>query len=143
MTISGHCITNYISIFHKSEVPAKNLIIFVSFLTEQSLHAKVQTCTTKVWTLFCSWLLQKAQVRRAGGRTSLMIMPRLLSGCQIKAKIQDFLLMYRLFQYQQRFCQNLDLKVCMVSAFTLCIRDVRTKLLLLPVTAQYYVLIIS
>ena len=33
------------------------------------------------------------------GRGALLIMPRPLSGCQIKAEIQGFLLMYRLFLY--------------------------------------------
>ena len=37
-----------------------------------------------------------------------MIMPRPLSGCQIKAKIKDFLLRYRLFQYQHWFFPNLE-----------------------------------
>ena len=37
-----------------------------------------------------------------------MIMPRPLSGCQIKAEIQGFLLMYRLFQYQQWFFQDIE-----------------------------------
>ena len=32
-------------------------------------------------------------VALSGGRGSLMIMPRPLSGCQIKAEIKDFLLM--------------------------------------------------
>ena len=35
----------------------------------------------------------------AGGRDSLMIMPRPFSGCQIKAEIKGFLLRCRLFQY--------------------------------------------
>ena len=33
------------------------------------------------------------------GRGALLIMPHPLSGCQIKAEIQGFLLMYRLFLY--------------------------------------------
>ena len=37
-----------------------------------------------------------------------MMMPRPLSGCQIKAEIQGFLLMYRLFQYQQWFFQDIE-----------------------------------
>ena len=44
----------------------------------------------------------------AGGQGSLMIMPRPLSGCQIKAKIKDFLLMYPLFQYKHWFFQILN-----------------------------------
>ena len=39
----------------------------------------------------CAW--GKKSYFRAGGRGSLMIMPRPLSGCQIKAEIKDFLLM--------------------------------------------------
>ena len=35
----------------------------------------------------------------ARGRGALLIMPRPLSGCQIKAEIKGFLLMYRLFLY--------------------------------------------
>ena len=44
----------------------------------------------------------------ARGRGSLLIMPRPLLGCQIKAEIQGFLLMYRLFLYQQWFFQNIE-----------------------------------
>ena len=53
----------------------------------------------------CAW--GKKSYFRAGGRSSLMVMPRPLSGCQIKAKIKDFLLRYRLLLYQQWFFQNL------------------------------------
>ena len=35
----------------------------------------------------------------ARGRDALLIMPRPLSGCQMKAEIKGFLLMYRLFLY--------------------------------------------
>ena len=44
----------------------------------------------------------------ARGRGSLLIMPRPLLGCQIKAEIKDFLLMYRLFLYYQWFFQNIE-----------------------------------
>ena len=44
----------------------------------------------------------------AGGGGSLMMMPRPLSGCQMKAEIQCFLLMYGLFQYQQWFFQDIE-----------------------------------
>jgi hypothetical protein len=37
-----------------------------------------------------------------------MMMPRPLSGCQMKAEIQCFLLMYGLFQYQQWFFQDIE-----------------------------------
>ena len=37
-----------------------------------------------------------------------MMMPRPLSGCQMKAEIQCFLLMYGLFQYQQWFSQDIE-----------------------------------
>ena len=43
----------------------------------------------------------------ARGRDALLMMPRPLSGCQIKAEIQGFLLMYRLFLYHQWFFQNI------------------------------------
>ena len=43
----------------------------------------------------------------AGGRGALLIVPRPLLGCQIKAEIQGFLLMYRLFLYQQWFVQKI------------------------------------
>jgi hypothetical protein len=46
----------------------------------------------------------------ARGRGSLMIIPRPLSGCQIKAEIKGFLLMYRLFQYKHWFFPNFELK---------------------------------
>jgi hypothetical protein len=49
-----------------------------------------------------------------------MIVPRPLSGCQIKAKIKDFLLMYHLFQYKHRFLPNFELKHFPDSAFTPC-----------------------
>ena len=41
----------------------------------------------------------KKSYSTAEGRGSLLIMPRPLSVCQIKAEIQGFLLMYRLFLY--------------------------------------------
>ena len=41
-------------------------------------------------------------------RGTLLIMPRPLSGCQIKAEIQGFLLMYGLFLYHQWFFQNIE-----------------------------------
>ena len=44
----------------------------------------------------------------ARGRGILLIMPRPLSGCQIKAEIQGFLLMYRLFLYQLWFVQKIE-----------------------------------
>ena len=56
----------------------------------------------------------------ARGRGSLMIMPRPLLGCQIKAEIKDFLLMYRLFQYKNWFLPNFELKHFPDSAFTPC-----------------------
>ena len=39
---------------------------------------------------------------------ALLIMPRPLSRCQIKAEIKDFLLKYHLFQYKQWFFQILN-----------------------------------
>ena len=44
----------------------------------------------------------------AGGRGALLVMPRPLSDCQIKAEIKGFLLRYRLFQYLQWFFHNLE-----------------------------------
>ena len=44
----------------------------------------------------------------ARGRGALLIMPRPLLGCQIKAEIKGFLLMYRLFLYYQWFSQNIE-----------------------------------
>ena len=44
----------------------------------------------------------------ARGRGGLLIMPRPLSGCQIKAEIKGFLLMYRLFLYYWWFFQNIE-----------------------------------
>ena len=41
-------------------------------------------------------------------RGALLIMPRPLSGCQIKAEIKGFLLRYRLFLYYQWFFQNIE-----------------------------------
>ena len=37
-----------------------------------------------------------------------MVMPRPLSGCQIKAEIKGFLLVYRLFLYKHWFLPNFD-----------------------------------
>ena len=39
-----------------------------------------------------------------------MIMPRPFLGCQIKAEIKGFLLMYRLFQYKHWFLSNFELE---------------------------------
>ena len=44
----------------------------------------------------------------ARGCGGLLIMPRPLSGCQIKAEIKGFLLMYHLFLYYQWFSQNIE-----------------------------------
>ena len=44
----------------------------------------------------------------ARGRDGPLIMPRPLSGCQMKAEIKGFLLMYRLFLYYQWFFQNIE-----------------------------------
>ena len=54
------------------------------------------------------WAWVKKSYFGAGGGGSLMMMPRPLSGCQMKAEIQCFLLMYRLFQYQQWVCQDIE-----------------------------------
>ena len=42
------------------------------------------------------------------GRDALLIMPRPLLGCQIKAEIKDFLLRYCLFLYYSWFFQNIE-----------------------------------
>ena len=44
----------------------------------------------------------------ASKRGALLIKPRPLSGYQIKAEIKGFLLIYRLFLYQQWFFQNIE-----------------------------------
>ena len=44
----------------------------------------------------------------AGGLGALLIIPRPLSGCQIKAEIKGFLLMYPLFLYYLWFFQNIE-----------------------------------
>ena len=49
-----------------------------------------------------------------------MIMPRPLSGCQIKAKIKGFLLRYRLFQYKHWFLPIFELKDFPELTFTPC-----------------------
>ena len=49
-----------------------------------------------------------------------MIVPRPLSGCQIKAEIKGFLLRYCLFQYKHWFFPNFDLNHFPDSAFTPC-----------------------
>ena len=41
-------------------------------------------------------------------RGALPKKPRPLSGCQIKAEIKGYLLMYRLFLYYQWFFQNIE-----------------------------------
>ena len=42
------------------------------------------------------------------GRGALLVTPRPLSGCQIKAEIKGFLLMYCLFLYYKWFFQNIE-----------------------------------
>ena len=42
---------------------------------------------------------QQIMLFAVGGRGALLVVPRPLLGCQIKAEIQGFLLMYRLFLY--------------------------------------------
>ena len=49
-----------------------------------------------------------------------MIMPRPLSGFQIKAEIKGFLLKYRLFQYKHWFFLNFELKDFPEYTFTPC-----------------------
>ena len=49
-----------------------------------------------------------------------MIMPRPLSGCQIKAEIKGFLLRYRLFQYKHWFFPYFELKDFPEYTFTPC-----------------------
>ena len=44
----------------------------------------------------------------ASGRGALLMLPRPLSRCQIKAEIKGFLLMYRLFLYYLWFFQNIE-----------------------------------
>ena len=66
----------------------------------------------------CAW--GKKRFLRAGGRGSLMIMPRPLSGCQIKAEIKGFLLRYRLFQFKHCFLPNFELKDFPDLPFTPC-----------------------
>ena len=57
----------------------------------------------------------------AGGHDSLMVMPRPLSGCQIKAEIKGFQLMYRLLQCKHWFFPNFELKDFPELTFTPCI----------------------
>ena len=52
----------------------------------------------------------KKSCSTARGRGSLMVIPRPLSGCQIKAEIKGFLLVYRLFLYRHWFLPNFELK---------------------------------
>ena len=51
--------------------------------------------------------IQQNMLFTARGRAGLLIMPRPLLGCQTKAEIKGFLLMYRLFLYQQWFFQKI------------------------------------
>ena len=44
----------------------------------------------------------------ASGHGAILIMPRPLLGCHIKAEIKGFLLRYRLFLYQQWFLQKIE-----------------------------------
>ena len=50
----------------------------------------------------------------AGGRGTLLVVPRPLSGCQIKADIKGFLLSYLLFQYKHWFCPNLNSNISQI-----------------------------
>ena len=54
------------------------------------------------------------------GCHALLIMPRPLSGCQIKAEIKGFLLRYRLFQYQHWFFHNLEVSMILVLSDAPC-----------------------
>ena len=56
----------------------------------------------------------------ASRRAALLIMPRPLSGCQIKAEIKGFLLRYRLFQYKHWFLPIFELKDFPEYTFTPC-----------------------
>ena len=66
----------------------------------------------------------------AGRRGALLVKPHPLSGSQIKAEIKGFLLMYRLFQYNDWFFPNFELKHFPDSAFTPCRYHERWFLLL-------------
>ena len=54
-------------------------------------------------------------------RGALLIMPRPLSGCQIKAETKGFLLVYRLFQCKHWFYPNFEVKDFPELTFTPCI----------------------
>ena len=68
----------------------------------------------------CAW--GKKSYFRAGGSSSLMIMPRPHSGCQIKAEIKGFLLRHYLFQCKHWFLPNFELKDFSDLPFTQCRR---------------------
>jgi hypothetical protein len=58
---------------------------------------------------------------RTGGRDSLMILPCQLSGCQIKAEIKGFFLVYCLFQYYQWFFHNFEVSKILEMTCAPCI----------------------
>jgi hypothetical protein len=56
----------------------------------------------------------------ARGRAALLMMPRPLLVCQIKAEIKGFLLVYRLLQYKDWILPNFELKDFPELTFTPC-----------------------
>ena len=66
----------------------------------------------------CAW--GKKSYFGAGGRGALLIMPRPLLWCQIKAAIKGFLLRYRLLQCKHWFLPNFELKDFPELTFTPC-----------------------
>ena len=52
-----------------------------------------------------------------------MVLPRPLSGCQIKAEIKGFLLVYRLFLYKHWFLPNFELKYFPEYTVTPCMKN--------------------
>jgi hypothetical protein len=68
-------------------------------------HQEGVTMTCPRRTFFTSRAPMLFATRRRG---ALLIKPRPLLGCQIKAYIKGFLLTYRLFLYYQWFFQNIE-----------------------------------
>ena len=73
---------------------------------EEVIERRKLTCTVRTASFSKESAVKYAFTAR--GRGILLIMPRPLLGCQIKAEIKGFLLMYRLFRYYLWFFQNIE-----------------------------------
>jgi hypothetical protein len=73
---------------------------------EEVIEMRKLTCTVRTASFSKESAVKYAFTAR--GRGILLIMPRPFLGCQIKAEIKGFFLMYRLFRYYLWFFQNIE-----------------------------------